>query len=594
MQNNLYIEGLIKFNQRVLTQGTIDEDYTNDALYSKMFFNGVYWFNMNEIFQKYVMNNFKESIVPNMKLYIDNINAVIKQFNIINDDVKITNDECFEKRLISEMRLEDQINSVIFKNILKVNIQFKPEILYYFTFLHNGAVVVSWIDMTSEVYGKPFKYEFEEDGITYYWKTDNCIIDYLNEIYNSDETVEVIFTKFKNKNNIVTKIEYNGSKNAFNRLLLLFKGQPALVALYNPYLFFEDIQDIIKENRENKNIREVPDIKDDINLDYLMKEDCLLEYPNDSFDGFLDFLIEAVENKDVSEIYITLYRIGNDPKLFNILQEGVLNGKSVNVNIELCASGEKINKFWMKEMQECGINVTTYKCGELKVHAKLTLVKFKSGIKIAQIGTGNFHTKTTAQYTDLSLFTINPKITNQVELLFKIFEHPEINFNNSLFDSNFLVTQYNMRYNLYRLIDNEGMKGNHGLIFIKCNALEDEEIINHLSRAAENGCNIHLIIRGACTWVPKELNKNVFIKSIVWDKLEHSRVYCFGSNPNIYIGSLDLVTSKLDNRIETLVKVINVKQLVAISKYINKYLNNKDGSWLMRSDGEYIKEEVNK
>jgi polyphosphate kinase len=97
---------------------------------------------------------------------------------------------------------------------------------------------------------------------------------------------------------------------------------------------------------------------------------------------------------------------------------------------------------------------------------------------------------------------------------------------------------------------------------------------------------MYLIIRGACTWIPDK--PNVSIKSIIWAKLEHSRVYCFGkTDPNIYIGSLDLVTHKLDCRIETLAKVSNIKTMVTMCEYINRYVTNKEGSWKMDSEGNY-------
>ena len=77
----------------------------------------------------------------------------------------------------------------------------------------------------------------------------------------------------------------------------------------------------------------------------------------------------------------------------------------------------------------------------------------------------------------------------------------------------------------------------------------------------------------------------------MWDKLEHSRVYSFGNkNPKIYLGSLDLVTKKMDKRIETLVRIDNPKIINKLCEYINKYITTTTGSWIQTSSGMYIKE----
>jgi polyphosphate kinase len=284
---------------------------------------------------------------------------------------------------------------------------------------------------------------------------------------------------------------------------------------------------------------------------------------------------------------MTLYRIGKDPAIFYILREAVRRGIKVCVNIELHASGESINRMWLEELEEAGIKVTTYASGELKVHCKLTLVKFNNGRSIAQIGTGNYHTKTTVQYTDLSLITGNENICHQVEKVFDLLDDEK----DCVFNKNLLVTRYNARQELIKLIDHEADKGNKGYICIKCNALDDGLIKLHLDQAAKCGCNIDLIIRGVCTWIPDQLGDNVNIKSIVWDKLEHSRVYCFGrKNPAIYIGSLDLVTKKIDERIETLVLVTDPEVEMKMAEYLNRYITNTEGSWKLLSNGEYVKE----
>ena len=372
-------------------------------------------------------------------------------------------------------------------------------------------------------------------------------------------------------------------------MISMFRGDVLIIS--NPFIYTDDIDIILKNNIDIK----PPVTKSTFNpikLESLINNDLLIEYPNDSFDQYLQFLSIAANHHNVKSIYVTLYRIGKDPAIFYILRDAVLNGVEVYVNIELCASGESINVMWLNEMRNVGIKVTTYEAGKLKVHSKLTLIEFTNGTKIAQIGTGNYHTQTTTQYTDLSLITGDVDICQQVKKVFDIFNYKddpdEVQFNDSL-----LVTRYNARKELIRLIDEEGSKGSHGYIMMKCNAIDDKEINQHLDNAATNGCKIDLIVRGVCTWIPNYVDQNVHvtIKSIVWDKLEHSRLFCFGrENPVIYIGSLDLVTRKLNKRIESLVLIKDPDIISQLCSYINRYITNTNDSWIQTISGLYIKE----
>ena len=252
-------------------------------------------------------------------------------------------------------------------------------------------------------------------------------------------------------------------------------------------------------------------------------------------------------------------------------------------NVELYASGEEeMNSLWANELRAAGVSVTSFAAGRLKVHSKITLVKFNNGRSIVQIGTGNYHTKTTMQYTDLSLMTGDEDICHQAEKLFKLMtDNRKVSFNN-----NMLVTLFNTRERLNELIDNEAH--NKGYICFKCNSLDDDEIIKHLERAAKRGCEMDLIVRGVCTWVPE--SKRVRVKSCIWDKLEHSRVYLFGRrNPVVYMGSLDLITNKIDRRIETLVRIKSPDVIIQICDYLNRYVGNTSNSWAMNSQGIYYK-----
>ena len=90
-----------------------------------------------------------------------------------------------------------------------------------------------------------------------------------------------------------------------------------------------------------------------IDLKGLSDIDFLVEYPSESFDSYLQFLSNAAQSTSVSEMYLTLYRIGNNPSIYYILRNAIQNGIKVHVNIELHASGEEeLNKSWLYELKE--------------------------------------------------------------------------------------------------------------------------------------------------------------------------------------------------------------------------------------------------
>lgn len=581
-----FIRSLMEFNKRVLYQGHINpkSNYTLEELKSKLFFNEIFISNMQEVFQKYDASVIMDDYVEYLGGYIKNISLLIHKMIYKKGNIELRFDSNFEKRLMMEKMLTDQVMTQFYQNIDNVNHRFINGEIYYISVLKNGYIAISFVDPRRSAYKNIFSHKYSNN--TVYWKTDDCIKEFIQTMYSTTDTIAIRVTTSDKDPMKVTKIEYNGNTEFMKGIVSLFPHSALIVS--NPYIYTGDIDMILKDNITsapviNKARFERP------RLESIFDKDILIEYPNDSFDEYLWFLREASNNKNVKIICLTIYRIGDDPALFYILKNAVMQGIEVHVNIELFASGESINKMWMREMLNAGIQVTTYRAGDIKVHCKLTLIVFENGKLISQIGTGNYHTKTTTQYTDFSLLTSDENICVGVAKTFDILSGLEDYYTE--FDTDLLVTGFNMSTELIKLIDEEGDKGEDGQIIIKCNSLDDDTISRHLDMAASNGCKIDLIIRGVCTWVSDYLDDNVKVKSIVWDKLEHSRVYSFGStNPKIYIGSLDLVTKKLNERIETLVRIKDPDIGVRICEYLNRYITTTDGSWLQTSSGMYIKE----
>lgn len=580
-----FITSLMEFQKRVLTQGSVNDKrkYTIEQLKDLLFFNKVFISNTTEMFQKHNMidktNDYQECLIQ----YNANVYKLIsKMEELLN--IKVYGDDMssFEKRMFVDKALSDALIYQKYKSIEKAaSHKFKSEVLYYIIF-DRGNILIATIDPKQMVYETIIETDVDNQKI--YWRTGEAILEYLAIKHNSPYVLMVKVTKGPKKK--TGKVEYHGNKKVIDLIQSkMFLDQPVL--FNNPNLFIDDIEKLI-----NKYIEVKPEIESGyryVSIDKLFNSDLLIEYPNDSFDIYLDFLSTVSKYDDTKAIYLTLYRIGSDPSIYYILRDAVEFGIHVEVNLEMHATGEEINKTWLRELRAAGIKVNTYACGELKVHSKLTLVEFKSSRMIAQVGTGNYHTKTASQYTDFSYITASKSICTNVKKVFTILGSEYRNEPELSFDDSFLVTQYNAKQELIRLVDNEGKKGKNGCIVIKCNSLDDEEIIQHLEAAGNKKCNIVLIIRSVCTWLPDM--PNVKIKSILWDKLEHSRVYSFGShNPIVYIGSLDLVTKKIEKRIETLVRIDNPKIHVQVCEYLSRYTSSTMGSWAQSSTGAYIKE----
>ena len=289
--------------------------------------------------------------------------------------------------------------------------------------------------------------------------------------------------------------------------------------------------------------------------------DLLLNYPYHSFRYTEQLLSAAAIDPCVRSIQVTLYRIASDSNIANSLICAALNGKEVLAIVELRARfDEAANIDWAKRLTEAGVHVI-FGIPGLKVHAKLMLIGRQEGSQLrryAHISTGNFNEKTARVYTDLALFTADPEITEDVHNVFDFIRHT---YRRHKF-RHLAVSPLNNRSTLLRLIHTEVLNARAGRaarIFIKCNNLVDEGIIEQLYGASQAGVRIRVIVRGMCALVAgvEGVSENIEVISIVDRFLEHSRVYVFHNSgePRYFISSADLMTRNLDHRLEVTVPV---------------------------------------
>ncbi|CAM2844160.1 polyphosphate kinase 1 [Vibrio neptunius] len=310
-------------------------------------------------------------------------------------------------------------------------------------------------------------------------------------------------------------------------------------------------------------------------FDAIKNQDILLYYPYHSFEHISELVRQASFDPRVLSVKINIYRVAKDSRLMNSLIDAVHNGKQVTVVVELQARfDEETNIEWSKVLTEAGVQVIFGAPG-LKIHAKLLLISRRENdeiVRYAHIGTGNFHEKTARIYTDFSLLTADPEITNEVRNVFGYIENPyrPVKF------EHLIVSPRNSRQQLYRLIDSEianAKAGRKAAITLKVNNIVDKGLINKLYGASASGVDIKMIIRGMCSLVPgvEGVSENIKIISIVDRFLEHPRVIITHNDgdPQVYISSADWMTRNIDYRIEVAAPVRDQRLKQRIIDIIN-------------------------
>ena len=326
-------------------------------------------------------------------------------------------------------------------------------------------------------------------------------------------------------------------------------------------------------------------------FDVLKRQDVLVHLPYESFTTSLDaFIRQAADDPDVLAIKLTMYRTSERTRLVDSLIRAAERGKQVVVVVELKARfDEQSNIEWARLLERAGVHVA-YGVVGLKTHCKLAMVVRRESRGIAHycfVGTGNFNADTARIYEDFGLLTSDRDFAADVAALFNSLT----GYSRKTDYLKLAVAPHSLGDSLVTNIEAESAEPD-GHIFMKMNAIVDNEVIDALYKASQRGCRIDLVVRGICCLVPgvEGMSENISVRSIVGRFLEHSRVYRFG-NPDrgytILLGSADAMPRNLRYRVEALAPVEAPALTEELGALTDMYLDDGIAHWKLGSDGEW-------
>ncbi|KDA05919.1 polyphosphate kinase [Microbacterium sp. CH12i] len=331
----------------------------------------------------------------------------------------------------------------------------------------------------------------------------------------------------------------------------------------------------------------------------IRKGDVLVHHPYESFATSVQaFLEQAARDPHVLAIKQTLYRTSGDSPVVQALIDAAEAGKQVLALVEVKARFDEANNIvWARKLEKAGVHVV-YGLVGLKTHCKLALVIREEGGMLrhySHVGTGNYNPKTSRVYEDFGLFTADAQVGKDLTRLFNELSGYAIEKK----FKRLLVAPLHLRKGLLRQIDNErnnAVAGKPAHIRIKINSLVDEEIIDALYRASQAGVKVDVWVRGICS-IKVDLpgtSDNITVRSILGRYLEHSRIFAFENDgdPQVYIGSADMMHRNLDRRVEALVRVTDPDHVKELLEFFDLAMDDGTVSWHLGADGVWERHAV--
>jgi polyphosphate kinase len=325
--------------------------------------------------------------------------------------------------------------------------------------------------------------------------------------------------------------------------------------------------------------------------------DVLLHHPFESFEPVLQFLREAVLDPDVLAIKQTIYRIGAQSPLMDLLIEGARLGKEVTAVVELQARfDEEANINWAERLEAVGAQVL-YGIVGLKTHAKLLLITRREDGGLRRYGhlsTGNYNLRTARLYTDVGYLTADPDLTADADAVFQqLASLGRLKPPKCLLQAPFTLHR-KMKTHIEE-VGAAAAAGRPARIIAKMNALTDVPLIEALVHAGRAGADIDLIVRGACMLPPgiDGVTGRIRVRSVVGRFLEHSRVLYFrwgadDADEALYLSSADWMGRNMFGRVEVAWPIRDpALRTRVLDECLMPYLRDRKDAWTLHADGRY-------
>ena len=449
----------------------------------------------------------------------------------------------------------------------------------------------------------------EIESMTLFRITRNGDFDLVEHEDTETDFVDEIKKKIKDRRlGRVTRVEVEQQHSEFllGEMLKRWSLEKSDIFVKTAILDFTSFWQILKHSEFKGQMAINPPVVPPLGLksiqigdifDTMKRGDILLHHPYNNFEPVIQLLEQAADDPHVLAIKITLYRISKNSRIASALLRAAEQGKHVSVLFEVKARFDEENNIReATRLQKAGCFVI-YGIPGLKTHTKLLQVIRNEGTHVmsyAHLSSGNYNEDTAKLYTDLGLLTTDIRITQDIAEFFNVITGHSM----PTHYEHLITAPRDMRNRLIEMIEHEVDNHKAGLpagICWKINSLQDTLTMEALYKASKAGVPILLIVRGICCLRPQRpgLSENIYIKSIVGNYLEHTRIFYFHNNedPKVYGGSADVMVRSFDRRIESLFELVNSRAKNLAITILNWNLRDTVNSYEMQEDGNYWKVE---
>ena len=449
----------------------------------------------------------------------------------------------------------------------------------------------------------------EIESTTLFRITRNGDFDLVEHEDTETDFVDEIKKKIKDRRlGRVTRVEVEQEHSEFllGEMLKRWSLEKSDIFVKTAILDFTSFWQILKHSEFKGQVAVNPPVVPPLGLksiqigdifETMKRGDILLHHPYNNFEPVIQLLEQAADDPHVLAIKITLYRISKNSRIASALLRAAEQGKHVSVLFEVKARFDEENNIReATRLQKAGCFVI-YGIPGLKTHTKLLQVIRNEGTHVmsyAHLSSGNYNEDTAKLYTDLGLLTTDIRITQDIAEFFNVITGHSM----PTHYEHLITAPRDMRNRLIEMIEHEVDNHKAGLpagICWKINSLQDTLTMEALYKASKAGVPILLIVRGICCLRPQRpgLSENIYIKSIVGNYLEHTRIFYFHNDgdPKVYGGSADVMVRSFDRRIESLFELVNSRAKNLAITILNWNLRDTVNSYEMQEDGNYWKVE---